>query len=72
LTGIVKRIDFKTKTVTVDVKSSSCHGFRTFAVDNVSEFEDFVDQKINFFIDSTTCKKKDEIYKMLPGAGVAK
>jgi hypothetical protein len=66
LTGIVKEIDHTTRTVLVDVKSSSCHGLRKFTVDDASQLDDFVNEKIDFSIDSSTCKS-GEVYKMFPG-----
>lgn len=65
LTGIVKDIDHNAKKVVVDVKSSSCHGIRTFTLDDASKLDDFVNQKIDFSIDSSTCKR-GEVYKMFP------
>ena len=63
LTGIVKNVDSNTRTVLVDVKSASCHGIRKFAIDNVSEFEDYINEKLDFFIDSSTCRR-DEVYRI--------
>ena len=59
LTGIVKSLDIKTKTVIIDVKSSSCRGLRTFTVDNTADFQDLVLQKITFSIDSSICKRSE-------------
>lgn len=66
LTGIVKSIDHNTRTVVVDVQSSSCHGMREFIVDYPSALDDFVNKRIDFSIDSSTCKS-GEVYKMLLG-----
>jgi hypothetical protein len=66
LTGIVKDIDHATRIVVVDVKSSSCHGIRKFSVDDASKLDDFVNERIDFSIDSSTCKS-DEVYKMFIG-----
>ncbi len=71
LTGIIKSIDHNTRTVVADVKSSSCHGTRTFAVDNPSALDDFINKKIDFSIDSSICKY-GEIYKMFPGGREAR
>jgi len=66
LTGIVKRVDLNKKTVVVDVRSQSCHGIREFTVDDASQLDDFVDQRIDFSIDSSTCEPGG-VYKMFPG-----
>jgi hypothetical protein len=66
LTGMVKSIDHNTRTVFVNVLSSSCPGMLRFAVDDAAALDDFVGQKISFFIDSSTCRS-DQVYKMLPG-----
>jgi hypothetical protein len=66
LTGIVKSIDRNTRTVVVDVQSSSCHGIREFVVDAPAALDDFVGKRIDFSIDSSTCKR-GEVYKMFPG-----
>jgi hypothetical protein len=71
LSGIIKSINHESKTVIVDVKSSSCRGIKSFISDNSSELDDFVNQKVVFFIDSTYCKKNEE-YKILPGVEVRK
>ncbi len=63
LTGIVKSLNNKTRTAIIDVKSSSCRGLRTFTVDNPDVFQDLVDQKIIFSIDSSTCKR-NETYRI--------
>ncbi len=63
LTGIVKSLNVKTKTVVINVKSSSCRGLRTFAVDNPDDYQDLVDQKIIFSIDSSICKR-NETYRI--------
>lgn len=71
LTGIIKSIDHNTKTVVVDVQSSSCHGTRTLVVDNPSALDDFINKKIDFSIDSSICKY-GEVYKMFPGGREAR
>jgi len=63
LTGIVKSVDSDTKTVVVDVKSANCHGLTKFSIDNVAEFEDYINEKIDFFIYSSTCRR-GEIYRI--------
>lgn len=64
LSGIVKDVDRNTKTVFVDVKSSSCHGMRKFVVDEPAAYEDLVNERISFVIDSSVCRG-DEVYKVL-------
>lgn len=66
LTGIVKSTVHNTRTVVVDVQSSSCHGPREFTVDEPYGLDDFVDKKIDFSIDSSTCES-GKVYKMFPG-----
>ena len=63
LTGVVKSLNIKTKTVIINVKSTSCIGLKTFAVDNADDFQDLVDQKITFSINSSTCKR-NETYRI--------
>jgi len=63
LTGIVKSVNSKARTVIINVKSTSCLGLRTFTVDNVDDFQDLVDQKITFSIDSSICKR-NETYRI--------
>jgi hypothetical protein len=68
LTGRVKSVDESTRIITIDVSSASCKGVRTFTVDDVlalSEFQDFVNQKVEFFINSSTCKR-GEVHTILP------
>ncbi len=68
LTGIVKDVNLKTRTAHIDVKSLNCRGLRTFSIGSSSEysnFQDLVNQKINFFIDSSVCKR-GETYMILP------
>ncbi len=64
LNGIVKRVDVAKKTVTIDVLSTSCRGIRKFAVEKPLEFEDLEGDRIEYSIDSSTCRH-DEIYSML-------
>ena len=64
LTGTVTDIDAIRKTVTINVTSSSCLGKRKFLVDNVTAFEELLNVRITFLIDSTDCKG-DEVYKVL-------
>ncbi len=67
LTGIVKSVDHNTRTVVVDVQSSSCHGLREFVLDEPAALlDDFVGKKIDFSIDSSTCES-GKVYKMFPG-----
>lgn len=57
LCGIVKDVDSRSGTVTVDVKSSGCRGIRTFKLSssiNIASFK--VDEKRCFFIDSNICE----------------
>jgi hypothetical protein len=71
LTGIIKSIDNNTKTVVVDVQSSSCHGIRTFVVNDPDALYDLINKKIDFSIDSSNCKR-GEVYKMFPGGREAR
>jgi hypothetical protein len=64
LRGVVKSVDIVKKTVTIDVKSSSCRGTRIFTIEKPLEVEDLVGERIDFSIDSSTCKS-DEVYSML-------
>ena len=64
LTGIVKNVDSSRKTIFIDVASSSCQGMKKFIVDDVNAFEELVNVRISFFIDSSVCKG-DEVYKVL-------
>lgn len=64
LTGVVNRVDNKSKTVVVDVKSESCLGIRSFTVDYSSTLSsNLIGKEISFKIDSSTCKG-DTIYKI--------
>lgn len=57
LCGIVKDVNSRSGTVTVDVRSSGCRGIRTFNLSssiNIASFK--VDEKRCFFIDSNVCE----------------
>ena len=71
LTGVIKSVNAVTGLVTVDVASSSCHGMRIFKADKVEKLEEYVDQRVSFFIDSDTCEVK-EIYTILTARGLRK
>lgn len=68
LSGVVKDIDYTARAVLVDVKSSSCKGIRRFAIPYPSQLDGLVGKRIDFFIDSSTCKR-DETYTMFPRRG---
>lgn len=63
LTGVVRNINSKSKIVSVEVKSGTCRGIRTFKIEDPAELEDLQGKKISFFINSSICKS-DEIYEM--------
>ncbi len=56
LTGVIRSIDLRAGTVTVDVKSRSCKGVRRFKFDNTIDMEGLEGKKISFSIDSSVCK----------------
>ncbi len=65
LTGIVKDINHKSRLVTVDVKSESCHGTKIFMFDNTSKPDStLIGKEIFFSINSSICKA-DTIHKMI-------
>jgi hypothetical protein len=56
LTGVVKNVDVKARSVTVDVMSKSCKGERHFSVDKVSDYTGLVGKRISFTINSSSCE----------------
>jgi len=70
VTGTLKSIDQRYKTVTVDVRSSACRGLdRKFRFDpkDLEKVQGKEGQDIRFHIDSPVCKR-DTVYNMiLPG-----
>ena len=63
LTGVVKGADTSSGTITMYVKSDSCHGTRRFTVDDVAALDGLAGAELSFYIDSSTCKA-DETYKI--------
>jgi hypothetical protein len=63
LTGVIRSMDLRAGTVTVDVKSQSCKGMRRFRFDNTIDMEGLEGKKISFSIDSSVCKAGG-IYKI--------
>lgn len=56
LTGVVKSIDYVSGVITIDVKSESCLGIRSFQVDHTGKLDkDLIGKQISFPIDSSTC-----------------
>lgn len=53
--GVVKRIDYSTGTIVVDVKSLSCRGVRKFRVDDPADMDGYQGKVMAFFIDSSAC-----------------
>jgi hypothetical protein len=53
LTGVVKNVDVKAKSVTVAVMTKSCKGERHFSVDKISDYTD--GKRIEFTINSSSC-----------------
>jgi hypothetical protein len=64
LWGVVKSVDVVKKTVMIDVTSSSCRGARIFTVEKPLEAEALEGERIDFSIDSSTCRR-DEVYSMV-------
>ncbi len=60
-TGVVKSLNSMTKTVVIDVRSSSCRGTRTFTVAEPEAFEVLINKTIDFVINSNVCKP-GEVY----------
>lgn len=71
LTGVIKSVNAVTGLVTVEVASSSCRGMRIFKADKLDKLEEYVEQKVSFFIDSNRCNVK-EIYTILTARGLRK
>ena len=71
VTGVIKSINASTGLVTVDVKSSSCHGMRIFKADNLDKLKTYVEQRVSFFIDSSICNVK-ETYTIITARGLRK
>lgn len=63
LTSVVRTVIANSGTVVVDVKSESCHGIRSFKVDDISTLTGAEGKTISFTIGSSTCKS-GSIYKM--------
>lgn len=69
LSGIIKSYDKEKGLIWVDVKSESCRGIREFRVPESVRLEldpSLIGQKINFFINSSTCEP-GKFYNMLLG-----
>jgi hypothetical protein len=56
LTGVVKNVDIKARSVTVDVLSKSCKGERHFSVDKASDYTGSIGKRISFTINSSSCE----------------
>ncbi|HMK55144.1 MAG TPA: hypothetical protein VK448_00735 [Dissulfurispiraceae bacterium] len=63
LTGVVKEVDARAGVVTIDVKSRSCKGIRTFKSDNIAIFDSQSGKIVSFFINSSSCSGND-VYKI--------
>lgn len=60
LTGYVKSVDGANSTVTIDVRSESCKGIRTFRMPDKAKDDlnaSLVGVKLNFSIDGATCER---------------
>jgi hypothetical protein len=55
LRGVVKGINPASRTVTIDVRSSSCRGERTFRADNPGDFVAYTGKAIVFSVDGAVC-----------------
>jgi len=65
LNGIVKNIDYKSGIVTIDVKSESCQGIRSFKIDAISKLDSsLIGKEISFPISSSSCED-DKKHKMI-------
>ena len=71
VTGVIKSINAVTGIVLVDVTSSSCHGMRTFKASKSEILEDYIGERVSFFIDSNRCEVK-EVYTILIERGIRK
>ena len=57
LRGVVKGINPASRTVTIDVRSSSCRGERTFKADNPGDFLAYTGKAIMFSVDGAACTR---------------
>jgi hypothetical protein len=64
LTGIVRTVYAHSGLVTVDVKSQSCPGLRSFKFGDSIDLEGLEGKKISFSIDSSVCRR-DEVYRII-------
>jgi len=71
VTGVIKSVNAGTGIVMVDVTSSSCHGMRIFKADKPDILEDYIEQRVSFFINSNRCEVK-EVYTILVERGLRK
>jgi hypothetical protein len=71
VTGVIKSVNVVTGLVTVDIVSSSCHGMRIFKADDLEKLDDYVEQKVSFFINSNKCEVK-ETYTIITARGLLK
>jgi len=71
VTGVITSVNAVTGLVTVDVTSSSCQGIRTFKADKIEKLQEYVDQRVSFFIESDKCEVK-EVYTILTARGLRK
>jgi len=71
LTGIIKSVNPGTGIVYVDVlsSSSSYKGMRPFCADDLKKLEQYLDEKISFFIDNSRCRDRN-MYTILVSRGV--
>jgi hypothetical protein len=71
VTGVIKSVNAVTGIILVDVTSSSCEGMRTFKAGKPEILEDYIDQRISFFINSNRCEVR-EVYTILVERGIRK
>ncbi len=72
LNGVVKSVNHKKQEITIDVKSGSCPGMRTFHIDSAQQGlkKDMIGKRIIFSIDSSVCNdQKEHTIKIIPPKG---
>ncbi len=68
LAGVIKKIDMLQGLITVDVKSKSCIGLRTFKINNLSTYSLATNEHIYFTINSSSCLK-DTVHTIIDFSG---